>query len=37
VIEGQEIIDQIVNLPRDGRDNPNQRVDMQVRLEKRTK
>jgi hypothetical protein len=26
-----------VNLPRDGRDNPNQRVDMQVRLEKRTK
>ena len=37
VIEGQEIIDQIVNLPRDRRDNPNQRVEMQVRLEKRTK
>ena len=37
VIEGQEIIDQIVNLPRDGRDNPNQRIEMQVRLEKRNK
>lgn len=37
VIEGNPIIDQIVNLPRDGRDNPNQRVEMNVRLEKRDK
>jgi len=37
VIEGNQIIDQIVNLPRDGRDNPETRVEMQVRLEKRDK
>ncbi|MBT3180333.1 MAG: peptidylprolyl isomerase [Candidatus Marinimicrobia bacterium] len=37
VIEGQEVIDRIVSLPRDGRDNPDQRVEMQVRMEKRDK
>ena len=37
VIEGNAIIDQIVSLPRDGRDNPNQRIEMQGRLEKRDK
>jgi peptidyl-prolyl cis-trans isomerase B (cyclophilin B) len=35
VIEGNEIIDQIVNLPKDGNDNPNERVEMKVRLEMR--
>ncbi len=33
VIEGNEIIDQIVNLSKDGNDNPNERVEMKVRLE----
>tara|TARA_B000000557_G_scaffold244316_1_gene225835 strand:+ start:2038 stop:2643 length:606 start_codon:yes stop_codon:yes gene_type:complete len=37
VIEGNGIIDQIVSLPRDERDNPNERVEMSVRLEKRDK
>ena len=37
VMEGNHIIDQIVNLPRDGRDNPKERIEMQVRLEKRGK
>ena len=36
VIEGDNVIDQIVNLPRDGRDNPNRRVEMKVKLDKRT-
>jgi peptidyl-prolyl cis-trans isomerase B (cyclophilin B) len=35
VIEGNKIIDQIVNLPKDGNDNPNERVEMKVRLEMR--
>lgn len=35
VIEGHHVIDQIVNLPRNKRDNPNERVEMTVRLEKR--
>ena len=35
VIEGNDIIDQIVNLPKDGNDNPLERVEMKVRLEKR--
>ena len=35
VIEGEQVIDQIVNLPRDARDNPNRRVSIKVRLEKR--
>ena len=37
VVEGQSIIDQIVNVPRDRRDNPNDRIEMTVRLEKREK
>ena len=37
VIQGLRVIDQIVNLPRDSRDNPNNRVTMKVRLEKRNK
>ncbi len=37
VIEGDEIIDQIINLPRDARDNPNRRVEMNVSLGKRSK
>jgi len=35
VIEGNDVIDQIVNLQRDGNDNPLERVEMKVRLEKR--
>ncbi len=37
VIEGDEIIDQIINLPRDARDNPNRRVEINVSLGKRSK
>ena len=37
VVEGDEIIDQIINLPRDARDNPNRRVEMSVRIEQREK
>ncbi len=37
VIEGIQIIDQIIDLPRDSRDNPNRRIEMEVRLEKRNK
>ena len=37
VIEGNKVIDQIVNLPRDDRDDPYQRVEMNVRLETREK
>jgi peptidyl-prolyl cis-trans isomerase B (cyclophilin B) len=37
VVQGDQVIDQIVNLPRDARDNPNRRVAMKVRLEKRDK
>jgi peptidyl-prolyl cis-trans isomerase B (cyclophilin B) len=32
VVRGMEVADRIVALPRDGRDNPNQRVDMTVRV-----
>ena len=35
VIQGEQVIDQIVSLPRDARDNPNRRVTIKVRLEKR--
>ena len=35
VTKGNDIIDQIVNLPKDGNDNPLERVEMKVRLEKR--
>ena len=34
-IEGMNVADQIVNEPRDQRDNPNDRIEMEVRLEKR--
>ena len=34
VVEGFEIIDRIVNLPRDDRNNPLNRVEMKIRLEK---
>ena len=37
VIDGDEIIDQIINLPRDARDNPNRRVEMNVKIEQRNK
>jgi hypothetical protein len=36
-VQGDQVIEQIVNLPRDARDNPNRRVTMKVRLEKRSK
>ena len=36
VVEGDNVIEQIVNLPKDARDNPNQRVEMKIRLEKRS-
>ena len=32
VARGLEVVDKIVNAPRDGRDNPNERVDMKVRV-----
>jgi peptidyl-prolyl cis-trans isomerase B (cyclophilin B) len=32
VVRGMEVADQIVNAPRDPRDNPNDRVDMTVRI-----
>jgi peptidyl-prolyl cis-trans isomerase B (cyclophilin B) len=32
VTKGIEVADQIVNAPRDGRDNPNDRIDMKVRI-----
>lgn len=32
VAEGMEVVDKIVNLPRDGRDNPNDRVEMTVTI-----
>ena len=35
IIEGDEVIDQIITLPRDTRDNPNRRVEMSIKLEKR--
>tara|TARA_Y100001968_G_C19434698_1_gene758997 strand:+ start:2135 stop:2794 length:660 start_codon:yes stop_codon:yes gene_type:complete len=37
VIQGDKIIEQIVNLPRDARDNPNKRIEMKVNLDTRTK
>lgn len=36
VIKGMDVVDQIVNSPRDPRDNPNERIEMQrVTIEKR--
>jgi peptidyl-prolyl cis-trans isomerase B (cyclophilin B) len=32
VVRGMEVADQIVNSPRDARDNPNDRVEMKVRV-----
>jgi peptidyl-prolyl cis-trans isomerase B (cyclophilin B) len=32
VVRGLEVADKIVGTPRDGRDNPNERVDMKVRV-----
>jgi peptidyl-prolyl cis-trans isomerase B (cyclophilin B) len=32
VVRGMEVADQIVKAPRDSRDNPNDRVDIQVRV-----
>ena len=32
VVRGMEVADKVVASPRDGRDNPNERVDMKVRV-----
>lgn len=32
VISGIEVADKIVNQPRDGRDNPNERIEMKVKI-----
>jgi peptidyl-prolyl cis-trans isomerase B (cyclophilin B) len=32
VVRGMEVADKIVNAPRDGKDNPNDRIDMKVRV-----
>jgi len=32
VVRGMEVADKIVSSPRDGRDNPNDRIDMKVRV-----
>ena len=32
VVSGLEVADKIVSLPRDSRDNPEERVEMKVRL-----
>jgi peptidyl-prolyl cis-trans isomerase B (cyclophilin B) len=32
VVRGMEVADQVVGSPRDGKDNPNDRVDMKVRI-----
>ena len=32
VVVGMEVADKIVSVPRDGRDNPNERIDMKVRV-----
>ena len=37
VISGLSVVDQIVNVPRDSRDNPNDRVEMEVRINEITK
>jgi peptidyl-prolyl cis-trans isomerase B (cyclophilin B) len=33
VVKGMEVADKIVSAPRDGRDNPNERIEMKIRLE----
>jgi len=32
VVKGMEVADQVVNAPRDGRDNPKDRIDIKVRV-----
>jgi peptidyl-prolyl cis-trans isomerase B (cyclophilin B) len=32
VVRGMEVADKIVGAPRDGRDNPNERIEMKVRV-----
>jgi cyclophilin family peptidyl-prolyl cis-trans isomerase len=32
VIDGMEVLDKIVSQPRDGNDNPNERIEMKVRI-----
>ena len=32
VVRGMEVADKIVNAPRDNRDNPNERIEMKVRM-----
>jgi peptidyl-prolyl cis-trans isomerase B (cyclophilin B) len=32
VVSGMETVDKIVNSPRDGNDNPNERIEMQVKV-----
>ena len=32
VVRGMEVADKIVSAPRDGRDNPNERIEMKVRV-----
>lgn len=31
VVEGMDIVDKIVNAPRDARDNPNEKIEMQIK------
>ena len=33
VVSGMDVVDSIVNAPRDSRDNPDDRVEMKVKLE----
>ena len=33
VVSGMDVVDSIVNAPRDARDNPNDRIEMKVKLE----
>ena len=35
VVSGLDVVDAIVNVPRDGRDNPDDRIEMKVRLEEK--
>jgi len=32
VLSGMAVADQIVNVPRDSRDNPNERIEMKVKV-----
>ncbi|MCC6347216.1 MAG: peptidylprolyl isomerase [Nitrospirales bacterium] len=35
VVSGMEVVDMIVNQPRDARDNPRERVEMKIRIEEK--